>query len=72
MPVTHLQLDVTTDPCVLPRVVAVTRRRGEIVSLSYSTADQHRPGRIDLSVRTRHEALLRGRLLGLVSVSAVR
>ncbi len=72
MPLAHLTLDVTTDPCVLPRVVAVTRRRGEIVALSFAGADQHRPGRIELAVRTQHETLLRGRLAGLVSVCAVR
>ena len=72
MPLTHLTLDVTPDPCVLPRVVAVTRRRAEIVALTFSGADQHRPGRIELSVRTQHAELLRGRLQGLVSVSAVR
>ena len=51
MPLAHLTLDVTTDPCVLPRVVALTRRRGEIVALSFAGADQ-RPGRAGSSSRS--------------------
>jgi acetolactate synthase regulatory subunit len=68
---THYTLDVDERPDVLPRVVATVRRRGgEIVALSYSSGDRHRPWTIELAVRAGRP--LDRWLAGLVDVRDVR
>ena len=70
--VAEISLDVTEEFCVLPRVIAVTARRGHIQALTFVRAGPGTSGRIDLRVSTRHEGLLRSRLASLVPVTTVR
>jgi acetolactate synthase regulatory subunit len=64
-------LAVADRPDVLPRVVTTVRRRGgEIVALSYASGDRHRPGALQLTVRS--ERSLTRWLEGLVDVQEVR
>lgn len=45
-------LEIANDPDVLPRVVALCRRRRcELIAVSYLAGDRHRPGELQLSVR---------------------
>jgi acetolactate synthase regulatory subunit len=71
----HLSLELTEQPDALPRVVTLCRRRGaEIVSLSYSGADRHRPARLELALRTddRRGRPLVANLRSMVDVRSVQ
>lgn len=75
MPHTHrYSLELYDRPDVLARVVTLFRRRGcEVVSMEYVAADRHRPGRLNVALRTddRHARPLQAQLAGLVDVRGV-
>jgi acetolactate synthase regulatory subunit len=71
----QLQLQTTDSPDVLVRVLTTLRRRGcTITSVDYAEGDRHRPGRLELCVRTapRTEHRLQAWLEALVEVEEVR
>jgi acetolactate synthase regulatory subunit len=68
-------LETNPEPDVLVRVLTLLRRRGcRLVALDFHEADQHGPGRFEVSVRapTRIGHRLESWLTGLVDVIAVR
>lgn len=70
----RLSVLTTEAPDALVRVLCLLRRRGcTIVSVDFVRADRHRPGRLEIAVRTdsRVSHRLREWLLGLVDVLAV-
>jgi acetolactate synthase regulatory subunit len=71
----QLQLQTTDSPDVLLRVLTTLRRRGcTITSVDYAEGDRHRPGRLEICLRTapRTEHRIEAWLAGLVEVEGVR